>query len=287
MIIAGVSFMIVNFFVKLLGSADPLPFFGKLQSFPAHELILARSIVSFAISYYIIKKTGGSIWGNNKKWLFVRGLAGIIALTLFFWSIQKLPLVLASILQYLSPIFTAIFGIILLKDRVRLIQWICIFLSLAGVIVISFDKLLAPTISEDLSFTWIGLSILSAAFSGLAYTAIVKMKHTDSAINIVIYFPMMAIPVMTIWCLFEFKMPKGIEWLFLLIIGIFTQIAQVMMTKAFHVGPTNVVAPIQYLGAIYAFLIGYFFWDETLTYIVTIGIFITLIGLMLNSLVRN
>ncbi len=288
MIIAGMSFMIVNFFVKLLGAETPHPWFGSLQHYPAHELILARSLVSFVISYYIIRKRGGSIWGNNKKWLLVRGFAGMIALTLFFYTILNIPLVVASILQYLSPIFTVIFALILLKERIKLLQWFFIAMAFSGVVVIGYDKLMNPELGEQIELFQIGLAILSAAFSGIAYVAIIKLKKTDSPINIVIYFPMIAIPVMVFLCFyFDFTMPIGIEWLILLIIGVFTQIAQVMMTKAFHEGPTAVVAPFQYLGAIYAFLIGLFIFDEKLSFVVYIGTGLILIGVVFNSLLRK
>ena len=95
--------------------------------------------------------------------------------------------------------------------------------------------------SQQIDYSWLLLGIISAAFSGIAYTAIRKLKGTDTPINIVIYFPMISIPVMAIWSCFEFTMPRGIEWLFLLVIGIFTQIAQVMLTKALHEGSTAFV----------------------------------------------
>lgn len=287
MILSGLSFVIVNFFVKVLGAPETYPLLGNLQSYPAHELVLARSLVSFAISFYIIKRRGLPVLGNNKKWLLVRGVSGVIALTIFFYTIHTLPLVIASLLQYLSPIFTVILALLFLKEQVRLLQWFFIAMAFAGVGVIGYEKLIHPDIGQEISLLWLGLAIISAACSGLAYTAIVKLKPTDTPINIVLYFPMLAIPVMTVWCFFEFTMPRGIEWLILLVIGIFTQIAQIMMTKAFHFGPTSVVAPFQYLGAIYAFLLGFFVFHEALTVPVYIGAGLILLGVLFNSFFRK
>lgn len=287
MILSGLSFVIVNFFVKILGNPESYPLLGELQTYPAHELVLARSIVSFAISFYIIKRRGLPVLGNNKKWLIIRGVSGIIALTIFFYTIHRLPLVIASLLQYLSPIFTVILALLLLRERVRMAQWFFIAMAFGGVGMIGYEKWMHPDVGQEISLVWMGLAIVSAAFSGLAYTAIVKLKNTDTPINIVLYFPMLAIPVMTVWCFFEFTMPQGIEWLILLVIGIFTQIAQVMMTKAFHFGPTSVVAPFQYLGAIYAFLLGFFVFHEALTLAVYIGAGLILLGVLFNSFLRK
>lgn len=134
---------------------------------------------------------------------------------------------------------------------------------------------------------WIALGMLSAAFSGLAYVAIVKLKTTDQPISIVLYFPMIAIPFMSLWCMFDFVLPHGIEWLILLAIGIFTQLAQVALTKALHLGSATMVTPFQYLGAIYAGLVGYFVFFEQLTFLSYVGIVLILIGVVANSIVKK
>src|SRR3989338_2200138 len=113
-ILSGLSFTVVNFFVKLLGNPDSTILGQGLQKYPAHELVLARSIVSFSISLFIIKQRKLPVFGVNKKWLLVRAIAGTIALTLFFYSIHYLPLAVASTVQYLAPIFTVLFAVALL-----------------------------------------------------------------------------------------------------------------------------------------------------------------------------
>ena len=285
-ILSGLSFLIVNFFVKIMGTGPDQELFPGLQSYPGHELVLARSIVSFSISYYIIKRRGLPVLGNNRKWLLVRGISGMIALTIFFYTIHYLPLAIASTVQYLAPVFTVIFAMIILKDKVKALQWFFIFVAFAGVSLIGLNNLLANDIQMSIDYTWFILGIISAAFSGIAYTAIIKLKNTDTPINIVIYFPMLSLPIMTIGCFFEFTMPKGIEWLFLLIIGIFTQIAQVLMTKALHEESAAVITPFQYLGAVYAALIGFFIFDERLSWVVYVGILMIMTGVIANVLVK-
>jgi drug/metabolite transporter (DMT)-like permease len=287
-ILSGLCFIVVNFFVKLLGAGDSQDLVEGLQKYPGHELVLARSIVSFIISLIVIKQRKLPIFGNNKKWLIIRGLAGTIALTIFFYTIHYLPLAIASTIQYLAPIFTVILAMIILKEKVKALQWFFIGLSFTGVALIALDKITGNNSGpEDISFFWLGLGIIAAVFSGLAYTAIIKLKSTDAPITIVFYFPMIAMPIMILLCFYSFTMPRGIEWLFLLIIGIFTQFAQILMTRALHLGSASTITPFQYLGAIYAFLIGYFVFDETLSLIVNIGIFLVVAGVIVNAVLRK
>jgi len=176
---------------------------------------------------------------------------------------------------------------ILLKERVRAIQWFFILFSFAGVGLIALDRLNPADTAEEISTLWIGLAILAAVFSGIAYTAIMKLKKTDEPITIVLYFPMIAIPLMIILCFFEFTTPQGIEWVVLLIIGIFTQFAQILMTKALHEGSAATITPFQYFGAIYAFMIGLFIFGETLSLVVNIGIVCVLTGVLLNAVIKS
>lgn len=287
-ILSGLSFTVVNFFVKLLGNPDSSVLGENLQSYPAHELVLARSIVSFTISLFIIKRRKMPVWGNNKRWLFIRGIAGTIALTLFFYSIHHLPLAVASTVQYLAPIFTVLFAIWLLNERVNFHQWFFILLSFIGVALIASGRFIAPTESnEQFSYLWFGLGMVSSAFSGIAYVAIMKLKNTDEPITIVMYFPMIAGPIMIVLCLFDFTMPQGIEWLYLLIIGIFTQMAQILLTRALHIGNASTITPFQYLGAIYAFLIGLYAFNEHLSWIINLGILITVSGVVINAVLKR
>ena len=287
MVLSGLSFIVVNFFIKLLGQGDDQQIIDGLQNYPAHELVLARSIVSLSICLAVIKHRGIPLFGSNKKWLITRGVAGTIALTIFFYSIHNLPLAVASIIQYLAPIFTVFFAIVLLGEKVLKWQWPFIALSFIGVGLIAYSKISGLEMMEEISIKWILLGMVSAFFSGIAYVSIIKLKSTDEPVVIVFYFPMIAIPFMTILCFYDFVTPQGIEWLILLIIGVFTQFAQILMTKAFHMGDASVIAPIQYFGAIYAYLIGYFLFDETLSWIVDLGIIIILFGVVINSIIRN
>lgn len=288
-ILSGICFFIVNFFVKTLGpgQSNILTDHLYLQEYPAHELVLARSIVSLAISWVIVKRKKLPVFGNNKKWLIIRGLAGTIALTIFFYTMHYLPLAVALIVQYLAPIFTIIFAMILLKERIRWIQWPFIGLAFGGTLLLVYANHTGNAEMAGIDPFWLGLGMISAVLSGVAYVAIMKLKATDAPITIVMYFPMVAIPFMVILCLWEFTMPQGIEWVFLLIIGVFTQLAQITMTRALHAGNAATIVPFQYLGAIYGFLFGYFIFLESLSSTLIIGMSLVLFGVIANSILRQ
>ncbi len=281
MLLSSLSFAVVNLMVKILTNSYQL--FPTIQDYPPYELVFFRSIISLTISLAIIKHKGIPLFGNNKKWLLIRGIFGATALLMFFYTLKNLPIAIATTVQYLSPVFTVIMAIFINHQKVKPIQWLFFLIAFSGVVFIGFGKSNdARIIIEPI---WLILGVVSAMFSGVAYNAIIKCKATDEPITIVMYFPLVATPIMFFIMLYNgYVFPKGYEWGLLLLIGVFTQIAQIFMTKAFHFADASKVTPIKYLGAIYAVMIGYFIFDETLSLYMSVGVALILTGVLLNTL---
>lgn len=166
-------------------------------------------------------------------------------------------------------------------EKVRPIQWLLFILSFIGVLMIKgFD--------ERISYFYLGVGVLSALISGIAYNAIMKCRLTDHPIVIVLYFPLIATPIMGAACLtISWVTPVGISWLLLLVMGVFTQLAQYFMTKALLSDHSSKIMPFKYFGVIYALLIGFFFFNEELPWLSGIGISLVLLGVITNTFVKN
>jgi drug/metabolite transporter (DMT)-like permease len=268
MLLAVLFFSGMNASVKMLGHL------------PAHELIFWRSVISFSISYAILRHLGISIKGNNMKWLFVRGLAGTLALFLFFLSLRMMPLANASTIQYLSPIFTVLLATYMNKEKVSQKQWGLFGLAFIGVLCIKgFD--------DRISLNALAIGIASAAVAGLAYNAIIKCKDTDHPVVIMIYFPLMSLPVMGLACLWSWQTPNGWDWLFLLIMGITAQVAQYCTTVALQSDSAAKVAPWNYAGAVLAVINGYIFFNESIGWLSVLGMAIIVFALILSARLRQ
>ena len=267
MLISVLGFALMNLTVKYL------------DRLPATELVLFRSIISLILSLYFLRRRKVSPWGVQKKYLIARGVFGVTALSMFFFTLQKLPLGSAITLQYLSPIFTALFGIFILKEKVQWWQWLFFGISFVGIAVIKgFDTSISPL----LFFMGIG----SAISAGLAYNFIRKVKNTDHPLVVVLYFPLVATPVMAIISIFNWVTPMGWEWALLLLMGILTQIAQINMTKALQTVEVNEITGLKYLGVIFALGFNYFLFDHQYSSLVLIGMFMVVGGVILNLLFK-
>lgn len=280
--------MVVNVFVKILGLGPDQTLIPEIQKYPVPEIILFRSFITFVICYGIIRAKQLPFFGVNKKWLIIRGIFGTTALTLFFYTLDHLPLAIATTVQYLSPIFTVIIAVFLLKEKVNRQQWLFFFIAFAGVTSISASKYLSDDFSvSQIDPIWVLAGFTSAMLSGVSYNAIVKCRDTDAPVTIVMYFPLVATPIMLVICLFDHVIPQGIEWVLLLVIGVFTQFAQVLMTKALHAENTATVTPFKYFGSIYAFILGMFLFGEVISLYAILGIILILIGVLGNTYFRK
>lgn len=263
MLIATFSFALMNVSVKLL------------SDIPTNEIILFRSGVSLLICLYVIRRKRLAYFGNKRFYLFLRGLTGTIALTLYFITLQNIPMASAVTLQYLSPIFTAIIAIFLLGEKMKWMQGLFFLISFVGVCLIKgFDERVA------LVYFICGLS--AAVFSGVAYASIRKVKNTDDPIVVVFYFPLVSLPIMIVWSCFEWQTPQGWEWVILLLIGVFTQIGQYYMAKALIAENAAKVVSMKYVGTVYALIFGYAVFGETYTWLSFLGIFFVASGVILN-----
>ena len=112
-LISGLAFMVVNLFVKILASGPGQDVIVGIQSFPVPEIILFRSLITLLICCAVIRVKKIPFFGVNKKWLLIRGVFGTTALTMFFFTLDNLPIAVATTVQYLSPIYSCEIRIIL------------------------------------------------------------------------------------------------------------------------------------------------------------------------------
>lgn len=244
------------------------------------EIVLFRCIVSAVLCLAVIHRGGHDWKGKNHTLLIARGVFGTISLYTFFVTLHNMPLGTAVAIQYLSPIFTAIIAIYILKEKVRLPQWLFFAISFGGVLVIKgFDS--------RISFFMLAMGIISAITSGFGYNMVRSLKGKEDTMVVVLHFQLVGVVAGLISCIFSWQMPRGSEWLYLLLVGICTQFAQVNLTKALQRGRAADISILNYLGVIYALIFGLTVFGEQYQWTTLVGIILVLAGVSLNFLYQR
>lgn len=251
-----------------------------LSHIPSHEIVTFRAVISLIVCWVLLRRAGISPWGNNKRWLIARGLAGTVALTLFFYTLQRMPLASAVTLQYLSPIFTIIIAGVMLGEPPRPIQWLFFVVSFAGVLMIKgFDPRVSPL---D-----VVLGVTAAFASGVAYNIIRKVRNDDHHLVVVFYFPLVTVPIIGTYTALHWVMPSPVDWVVLLVIGICVTIAQIYMTRAYQAERAANISNFNYLGVVFALAFGLVIFGEHIEPLALVGIVLIIVGTLMSSKYRR
>jgi len=248
---------------------------------PVLEIVAARAIVSGIISYVDIKRKKISMWGHNKPLLIARGTVGAFALMFVYYAVTTLPLAEATVLQYLHPVFTAILAVFFLKEVIQRSTIACIAISLVGLYIIIQPNL---QLEQGIQYPWIsiGAGILGALGSAVAYVLVKKLTKTDDSAVIIFYFPLVAFPISVVLLGNDFVMPSLAAIGLLILVGIFTQIGQVGLTKAFQNADANKVSAYAYVQIVFSVFIGWAYFSEVPIMTTIIGGGLIMVGALIN-----
>lgn len=267
MLQATFYFAVMNIFIK------------TVSHLPVMEIVFFRCGISLLLCMQQIKKLGIDWRGSNKKLLVLRGLFGTIALYTYFTTIAHMPLGTAVTIQYLSPVFTTILAIFVLGEKVKPVQWLFFGISFAGVLVMK-------GVDARIELTYLLIGIFSAVASAFAYVTIRSLKEMEHPLVVVFHFQIVGTFTGLFFSAWNFEVPQGMDWIYLILIGIFTQLGQINLTKALQQDKVANVSIINYTGVIYAIAAGFLIFGETYGAGTIMGILLVIAGVLLSMLTR-
>lgn len=263
MFLSTLAFSLANVFVK------------QVSHIPAMEVVFFRCLVASTFCFIGLYRAGADWRGSNRTMLLLRGLFGTTALYLFFTTLQNIPLASAMTIQYLSPIFTSIIAIFVLRENVRAMQWVFYAIAFAGVVLIErFDA--------RISLFFLVLGIVSAVCSGVAYNLVRSLREKEHPLTVVLHFQLVGVIAGFVSLFFDWKMPSGWDWFYLFLIGVFSQLGQIFLTNALQRERVAGVAIVNYTGLVYALLIGSFVFGEVQTVESLLGMLLVVVGVLLS-----
>jgi drug/metabolite transporter (DMT)-like permease len=188
-----------------------------------------------------------------------------------------MPLATAVTIQYLSPIFTALIGVFVLREMVPARQWLFYGVAFAGVFVLKgFDS--------RVSTLYLLIGIGSAICSGMAYNLVRRLREREEPIVVVLHFQLVGIAAGLVFSFFNWRTPLPWEWVSLLMCGVLTQIGQICLTKALQAERIAKVAVLNYIGLVYALIFSVAIFGEHYTALTMLGICLVVAGMLLAVL---
>jgi drug/metabolite transporter (DMT)-like permease len=235
----------------------------QVARLPAAEVVLARGLLSVALSWWMLQRAGVSPWGVRRGVLIWRGVIGSVALLCVYQALAQLPLASATVLQYLYPTFTALLAWLLLGERMGRRVLAATALGWTGVLLVAQPAALFAGASS-LALLPVLVAVAGALCTALAYVSVRTLARSEHPLVIVFYFPLIAVPLSLPLVLLQPVLPTTSELAWLLGVGLCTQLGQVYLTRSLVALPAARATAISYVQVVFAGLWGWLVFGETI-----------------------
>ena len=227
------------------------------EHYPLGQVLFFRGFFGIVFYFFIIPRERlHNFYFTKRPGLhFLRCFSGLIALVAIFIALRSLPLATVVSISFAAPIFTTIFSIFLLSEKVGVYRWLAVIVGFIGILVIT-----EPGITS-LNIYYIFPIIFCI---GLSYVAITirKLSSTEPVWLISLYFSI-SITLSSIFSIpLGWIMPSAKDFLILAMIGIFGGVANLWLSQSYKYSEVSLVTPLKYLALVFAIIFGYLIWDE-------------------------
>jgi len=230
------------------------------DSYPLGQVLFFRGFFGMVIYFFFIPRDRLKNFYYTKRpgLHFLRCISGLIALIAIFIALRNLPLATVVSISFAAPIFTTIFSIFLLSEKVGLYRWLAVLIGFIGILIITEPGLTNLNIYFIFPIIFcLGLSYVAIAIRQLSTTEPVWLisLNFSAIITLASFF---TIP-------YGWIMPDLKDFILLSLIGVFGGVANLWLSQSYKFSEVSLVTPLKYLALIFAIIFGYFIWDEVPT----------------------
>ncbi len=227
------------------------------DSYPLGQVLFFRGFFGLVFYFFIIPRDRLKNFYYTKRagLHFLRCLFGLIALISIFIALRNLPLATVVSISFAAPIFTTIFSIFFLSEKVGFYRWIAVIVGFIGIVVISEPGFSSLNIYFIYPIIFcLGLSYVAIAIRQLSTTEPIWLiaLNFSAVITIASFF---TIP-------FGWIMPDIKDLILLSFIGIFGGVANLWLSQSYKFSEVSLVTPLKYLALVFAIIFGYLIWNE-------------------------
>jgi drug/metabolite transporter (DMT)-like permease len=258
MIAAAALFALMGACVKLASS-----------HYDTGEVVMYRSLIGMALMAGLLRVRGIRLRTRVPALHFWRSSTGVCAMMLWFYAISGLPLATATTLNYMSSVWLALFvigGSALAVQGRPSVDGRLVAAVLTGFVGVAL--VLRPTFERQ--HAWFGfIGLLSGILAALAYLQVRTLGRAgEPEERVVFYFSLGGVIAGAAVALASGGMHRhtagGLA--LLLAIGVLATAAQWLLTRAYARGATLGNAALNYLGIVFAFVLGVWWFDDPVSW---------------------
>ena len=254
MLVTGLCFISVTALVKYMGTA-----------LPSSQMAFLRYLLGLV---FLLPALGAlrEMHLTRRQWTFfgIRGLAHGLAVITWFYAMTQIPIADVTAMNYLAPIYVSIGAALFLGERLAFRRIAAIVLALVGALII-----LRPGFRE-VSTGHVAMIFTAIAFGGSYLSAKVMAGEVKPSIVVAMLSIFVTI-VLAPFAIAVWVQPTWTDLLLLFGVASFATAGDYAMTLAFAAAPLTVTQPVTFTQLIWAVLLGYFVFDESVDIWVIFG----------------
>ncbi|MBM89458.1 MAG: EamA family transporter [Gammaproteobacteria bacterium] len=247
-----------------------------------YNAMLWRSMLSAAIAaliYYWRRPR----WPKNStiRLHIWRGIVISIMAFLFFWGLKFLPVAEAIGLSFIAPLIALYLATVILHEKISSRSVIASLIGLCGTIIIVIGRLSGEYDNET------GKGIISILLSAVlyAYNLILQRQQALVAEPLEIAFFHNCTVIFVFGCLSPFLaiIPSASHAPQIALASILGLVSLLMMSWAYARAPANILIPVEYTAFVWAVILGWLVFEETVTITTVIGTLLIVLGCLMAA----
>ena len=248
----------------------------KLDTF---EIMTYRSFIGIAIVLLFAYRAGtlGEVRTRYLKLHIIRNIFHFSGQNLWFFAILYVPLSQMFVFEFSTPLWVAVCAPLVLGERLTLSRFMAAAIGFFGILVVA-----RPDFSD------VNPAIIAAAFCAVGFagaTLATKILTRTETITAILFWLTVLQAVFGVICAGYdgvMDVPRGSEWLWVVIIGICGLCAHFCITTALQLAPATIVTPFEFLRLPLITFVGVVLYGEQLEWLVFLGAFIVLLANIMN-----
>lgn len=201
---------------------------------------------------------------SSRRLLVVRGLLSIAAWLLYYTAARDLSLAEMTTLYFSAPIMVTVLATVILKEQVSGWQWFALIIGFVGVVIACSPGNMTDPVP-------IVLTLLAAMCWAFTYIQLRQVDDQTSVLEQMLITNVVFVICMAValpWTHTPTPMPA---WLGMLVAGLMGGMGQFLLFASFQRATATVLAPFEYTGLIWAFLLSSLVWGTLMDVSLMIG----------------
>ena len=242
--------------------------------YPLHQAMVLRSVTAIPFMLALTRMMDGSLAGLiSPHWpaMLGRGVLNFLAYTAYYLALAALPMATTVALYFTAPLFITLLSVVMLKEKVSLNRWLALLMGFVGVVIM---------VRPGALFDW---AALLPVFCGFAYAlSMIMARHMgtrNSAAAMAFWgnnaFLLCSLALAAVFGSGDhadlahpsvafltrgWVMPSLFDAALMCACGFIAALGLTLLTQAYSLGQSSVVAPFEFSFAFWGILWGWLFF---------------------------